>query len=507
MKKLLLSFSLLFLMSVACAQGGYDIRINFKNCKDTMAFLAFYRFDKSYIADTCKKIVKGNIVFKGPKALDKGVYYLVSQDKVKYFEFFVDANTQKMNISTDTVDVVKNLKAPTSKMNDDFFGYMKFYSSKNKEYVDLKNKTKGMNKKDSTAFMMEQGKLMNESVIAYEKNFLEQHKGSFLGDFVNLKTEKEAKDIPKASNGRPDSLYNYYYYKNHFWDGVNFQDDGIIHTPFFADRLKRYFNNVIVQHPDTMSVEIDRIIAKTKAGTTMQKLLIAHFLSTAETSKLMGFDRVFVYMVDTYFKTGMAKDVYPEESVKKIIERSDILKPLLLGNVAPDILMIDTTGHRQIAKMGFDTAKTSIGVTKLYNDNAQKLTQLFVPLYGVKAEYLALVFWDVDCGHCKTEIPKLIEEYHALKKEGYDIKVFSVYTQHDFEKYRKYIIDNKLDWINVYDGIHINNIKEKYDIYSTPVIYMLDRNKKIKAKRIGTEQVKDIVKQMEKEYKSEKNKP
>jgi hypothetical protein len=33
---------------------------------------------------------------------------------------------------------------------------------------------------------------------------------------------------------------------------------------------------------------------------------------------------------------------------------------------------------------------------------------------------------------------------------------------------------------------------------------MLDKNKRIKAKRIGTEQVKDIVKQMEKEYKAEK---
>jgi hypothetical protein len=79
-----------------------------------------------------------------------------------------------------------------------------------------------------------------------------------------------------------------------------------------------------------------------------------------------------------------------------------------------------------------------------------------------------------------------------------------VYTQHDYDKWRKYIIENKLDWMNIYDGVHINNIKEKFDIYSTPVIYMLDKGKKIKAKRIGTEQVRDIVKQMEKEYKATK---
>lgn len=504
MKKILLGLGLLSIIFNSTAQTGHEIKINFKNCKDSVMYLAFYQFDKSYIADTCKKVVKGNVVFKGKKSLDKGVYYLVSQDKARYFDFFISDNNQKISMSTDTLDLVKNLKSTTSKENDDFFSYIKFITAKNKEYVEVKNKTKGMSSKDSLAFMVEKGKLLNETVTNFEKTFLEQHKGTFVGDVISLKMEKEAKETPKASNGRPDSLYSYYYYKNHYWDGVNFEDDGIMRTPFFADKLKKYFNSIIIQHPDTISSEIDKLMDKTKAGTMMQKLLIAHFLFTSESSKLMGFDKVFVHVIDKYIRSGMAKEVYDEKTIDKIIERGNILKPLLLGSMAPDLLMIDTIAHKQIAKMGFDTVKTSQGATKLYYDNVQNLAQLFVPLYGVKADYLMLVFWDVDCGHCKTEIPKLIEEYHALKKEGYDVKVFSVYTQQEYDKWRKYVIENKLDWINVYDGVHINNIKEKYDIYSTPVIYMLDKNKRIKAKRIGTEQVKDIVKQMEREYKIEK---
>lgn len=504
MKKLLFSFSLLFVLTHLSSQTGHDIKINFKNCKDTIAYLAYYQFDKSYLADTCQKIVKGNIVFKGKNTLDKGVYYLVSQDKARYFDFFISDNNQKLVIHTDTVDLVKNLKSPSSKENDDFFGYIKFITTKNKEYGELKTKTKGMNAKDSAAFMASKAKALNEAVVAFEKTFMEQHKGMFVGDVINLKMEKEPKDIPKASNGRPDSIYVYNYYKNHFWDGVNFQDDGIIRTPFFADKLKKYFNGVIIQHPDTVNVEIDRILAKTKSGSTMQKLLLAHFLYTYESSKVMGFDKVFVHIIDSYIRTGMGKGVYEDKTIEKIKERGDILKPLLLGNQAPDLLMIDTIGHKQTAKMGFDTVKTSEGATKLYYDNIQALAQLYVPLYSTKADYLVLIFWDVDCGHCQTEIPKLLEEYHALKKEKYDIKFYSVYTQQDYEKYRKYIIEHKLDWINVYDAVHINNIKEKYDIYSTPVIYVLDKNKRIKAKRIGTEQIKDIVKQMEREYKLEK---
>lgn len=509
MRKVLLTLSLFSIvtgLSAQTASAGHDIRINFKNCKDTMMFLAFYQFDKSYLADTCKKVVKGQVVFKGPKTLDRGVYYLVSQDKARYFDFFISDANQKISMSTDTLDLVKNLKSSSSKENDDFFNYIKFITAKNKEFMEVKKQTKGMNSKDSAAFIADKGKALNETVMAFEKTFMEQHKGTFVGDVINLKMEKEAKDIPKASNGRPDSMYIYQYYKAHYWDGVNFQDDGILRTPFFADRVKKYFNSVVVQNPDSVNVEVDRVMAKTKPGTMMQKLLLAHFLSTYESSKVMGFDKVFVHIIDKYIRTGMGKEVYDEKTIENIKKRGDILKPLLLGSQAPDLLMIDTIGHKSIARMGFDTVKTSQGATKLYYDNVQNLAQVFTPLYGTKADYLVLVFWDVDCGHCKTEIPKLLEEYHALKKEKYDIKVFAVYTQHEYEKWRKYIIDNKLDWMNVYDGVHINNIKEKYDIYSTPVIYVLDRNKRIKAKRIGTEQVKDIVKQMEKEYQREKDK-
>lgn len=504
MKKTLLTLSGLLITITTAFSQGYEIKINFKYCKDTMAFLAFYQFDKSYLADTCKKVVKGNIIFKGKKKLEKGVYYLVSQDKARYFDFFITDETQKLTITTDTADIVKHLKSPTSKENDDFFTYIRFITDKNKEFNSMKAKTKGMSSKDSATFMIEKGRAMNESVIAYENNFLQQHKGSYISEVIGQKMEKEAKEIPKASNGRPDSLYNYVYYKTHFWDGVNFQDDGTMRTPFFSDRLKKYFNNVVIQNPDSMILEMDRMMAKTNPSTLLHKLMLAHFLYTSESSKIMGFDKVFVHVINKYVKSGMAKEVYDEATIQKILERGRIIEPLLLGNQAPELLMIDTITQKVIAKMGFDTVKTSVGATKLYYDNAQTLAQTFISMYGVKADYFVLVFWDVDCGHCKTEIPKLLEEYHNLKKQGYDIKVFAVYTQHDYEKWRKYIIEHKLDWMNVYDGVHVNNIKEKYDIYSTPVIYMLDKTKHIKAKRIGTEQVKDIVKQMEKEYKAVK---
>ena len=500
MKKFLLSLAILLCVSFVQAQAGHEIKISLKNCKDTVSYLAYYQFDKLYIADTCKKVINGNIVFKGNKKLAKGVYFVYNQDKGNYFDFIVDDQSQKQQISSDKANLLEDLKALNSKQNEKFFDYIRFVTSKNKEYELFRKDIKEKKKPDSTALFAKEIKVLNESISKNDLTTIAQNEGTYLAEMINLKREKNAVDIPKASNGRPDSIYAYHYYKKHFWDGVNFQDDAMLNNPFFANKIKQYFNTVVVQHPDSICVEIDKMMLKTKSETKMNMLLLAYFTSTYEIPKIMGMDKVFVYMVDNYFKTGKAKGVYDDSVIKIIINRGNTLAPLQLGKTAPELYMITVPNHDKIAKMGFDTAKTSEEITKIYYDNKDEIEKSYTTLSSIKADYLVLLFWDVDCGHCQKEVPKILELYHELLKEKKDVQVFGVYTQNDFEKYNKYITDNKLDWINVYDGVHINNLKEKYDVVTTPVIYILDKNKVIKAKGIGSEQIRGIITQMEKEY-------
>jgi len=81
-------------------------------------------------------------------------------------------------------------------------------------------------------------------------------------------------------------------------------------------------------------------------------------------------------------------------------------------------------------------------------------------------------------------------------KGSVDFKVYAVQTKEElFNDWKKFIVENKLnDFVNVFDPIHLNNLKERFDIYSTPVIYILDRDKKIKAKRLSADQVVDLLK-------------
>ena len=502
MKRFFLAFVFCFSAIYAQSQSGYDITINLKNCNDTIAYLTFYQFDKTLIKDTCTTIKNGRIVFKGKNKLDKGIYTLVSQKKSIYFDFFIDDQTQVIELNNDLAkNDLEALSAVNSPLENEFFDYIKFINKQNKEFQEYRTEINVKTKKD-TLLLNEKQKVLDKRIQAYEKNFLEKNKATYIADVLNLKMEKVLQDIPKASNGRPDSLMVYKYYKKHYWDNIDFKEEATMRNPFFFPKLKKYFESVIVSYPDSVIVEVDRILEKTKPGSFLNKYMLAHLTYTYETSKIMGLDKVFVHISDKYFKTGKAAGIYDDESViNRIIKRADLLRPLLIGATAPNLSMIKAVDYPIVKKMGFEAAKTSDEATKVYYANEGTLNKMFSHLYSVNSDFIILVFWDVDCGHCQKEIPKLIKLYNELKKDKKDVKVYSVYTLHEGDKYLKYIADNGLqDWINVYDGAHINNVTVKYDIFSTPVIYVLDKNKKIKAKRIGVEQLNDIIKEMEKEY-------
>ena len=499
MKKIIFSLVILFSINSIKAQNSYDIKINLKHCKDTIAYLTFYQFDKNMIVDTCTNIKNGKIEFNGKKKLYKGIYSLVGQGKSIYFDFIVDDENQNLDISSESIVNYKELlKCSNSKVQNDFFDYIKYFEVQRIEFESYLPKTKGLSKKDSTDFMSGKQKQISENIDNYEKSFINRNKGTFISDALNLKIEKLLKDIPKASNGRPDSIAVFNYYKDHYWDGVDFKEDALARTPFFYGRLTRYFESVVMRDPDSVSVEIDRIMNQAVEGSIMYKLLLANFVNKYETSKIMGFDKVFVYIVDKYFKTGKAKDIYNDDNiVNNIINRANILRPLLLDAIAPELPLIPIQSHDKIAKMGFENAKTSEEMTKIFISNTAEIEKTFLKLHSIKAKYTILVFWDVDCSHCQIEIPKLLDLYHQLLKEKMDVKVYCVYTQQEFDKYKKYVDEKKLDWINVYDGAHYNNLKDKYDIYSTPVIYILDKEKRIKAKRIDVDQIRPILSALE----------
>lgn len=501
----------LFLLSGALS-AQYDIKINLKGNIDSTVYLVVHMWESNNIVDSCKKVKNGQIRFKGDKKLQKGLYILVNQERnTSLFEFFV-ADNQKFSLTADRADVTNSIKCPGIKENELFFEYNKFFADKNKEFEGYAKESVKMKKEDSTKFIKEKITKLNDDVKNFEPGFKQRMKGTFLEGYFALKTEKQATDLPKASNGRPDSVYAYYYWKTHFWDDIDLLNDGAIHTPLLDDRIKKYFDQVIFQHPDTVIKEIDNVLSKCKEGSTTYKMLLGHFTYKYESNKTMSFDKkgnsvtyekVFIHMADKYITSGHAEGVYTAETIKAIKSKSDNNRHILPGAVAPEIYVLDTTNAKQVLKMKFDTCKTSASITKLYQKYANDLAPLWTTLHQVKAKYTVLVFWASDCGHCQTDIPKLSDTLKTIKGK-IDFKVFAVQTKDDYEAFRKFVVQHKLDFINVYDPVHINDYRAKFDVDSTPVVYLLDSEKTIKAKKVGTKQVVELLELFDKIEKDQK---
>jgi len=78
-----------------------------------------------------------------------------------------------------------------------------------------------------------------------------------------------------------------------------------------------------------------------------------------------------------------------------------------------------------------------------------------------------------------------------VKDKG--VKIYAIYTEKDLDKWSRYIHEKKLDWINVLDIYNISQYRKSYNIDRTPEIFLLDKDKKIIAKRLGGEQLKQVV--------------
>ncbi|HVA97314.1 MAG TPA: TlpA disulfide reductase family protein, partial [Bacteroidia bacterium] len=204
----------------------------------------------------------------------------------------------------------------------------------------------------------------------------------------------------------------------------------------------------------------DYLSEKARANKEMFKFVVNYITSTYETSNIMGMDAIFVHMVQKYYATGQAFWI-DSTQLYRITERAKTLAPILIGKKAPELILSDTSGY-------------------------------IIPLDSVKAKFTIVYFWDYDCGFCKKVTPKLLAWYQKAKSKN--IKVYAVQTNDGIAPWKKYIDENKLNWINVSDKYHQSGLHQTYDVYSTPVIYLLDENKIIVAKRLDVQQLNDLLK-------------
>ena len=449
---------------------GYEIKVTFKPFKDQYIYLGHYEGKQLPIIDSVVVNKKSEAIFKGSKKLPAGVYLIGYPNKSGFFEFLVDKE-QHFSIEADTTDL-RNVRYKNSPENDLFNAYQHFMFANGKK-IDTTQKLLGTakNKKDSAA-LHEVISKTNKAVSEYRLNIIKQHPDGTLAFILNLLREPEVPPASQHPAGKYDSLYAYQYFKAHFWDGINFFDDRLIRTPIIENKIDKYFEQLVYPNADSVNKEIDWMLGYASVNPDNEKFLLLKFVNRYFSMKYMWEDAVFVHLYEKYFSQKKYAWL-TEKGMKMIQDRAYNLMANILGNPAPDIDLPDTAGKN-------------------------------ITLYNLVSPYTIVVIWDPMCGHCKEIVPK-VDSLYEQKWKTQGVKVFALAKETDGNKndWLSFIRQHHLgDWANVYYSkaeekarvdAGIPGYSQLYDVLSFPTLYLLDKDKRIIAKKLSFDQINDIL--------------
>jgi thiol-disulfide isomerase/thioredoxin len=462
------------------AQAGYNIAFSCHGLQQQNVKLAYHLGASQYLKDSLKTDVSGKCVFKGKEKLAPGVYMLILPGN-KYFEFLVEDDQtfsvscnfkpgpvadakQKPSDSKWSNYEITSIKFTGSDLNNNFLSYESGWQDLQK--ADSRLKKQYQEAKGNAGRQEEIKQSITDQEIkmkSWLSSQAEKYKGTLLGAIIKsiIPVDIAIKDIP-ASAANPDSVkrfWSYIYYKNHFFDNTELTNPGLIRSPVLASKLEQFFSEVVIQAPDSINKETDILLKKCKAQKEVYQYVTSWIFNKYASSQYMGHDAVVVHIADSIYLAGKAPWA-SNEFIADLAKKVNRLRPNLIGKKAKDLVMNSFSGN-------------------------------YVALYDIKTEFTILYFWEPDCGHCKEATPKLKEFYDKNKGKG--IEVFAVCTKDNKELWEKYITDHHLTWINGWDPERLSHFDYFYNVESTPLVYILDKNKNIIAKRISVEEIGPFI--------------
>ena len=476
------SFALLMVVgtTMGLAQAPHTIQVQVDGLNQDTVYLANYYGNKLYYSDTTVTDAEGRLTFPGRPYEKCGKHAIVIPGP-KYFEFM--AVTEDIVIETNAADPTTNVNVIESDENKVFYEFLGFIGER-RAIAAPYERTLG----DSTATEAQIQKArqvltdLGEEVGAEQQRILDVHADKLFAKYLNMVLEPTIPEAPKNIANAQELQYRWYL--DHYWDRVDFDDPRLVHDGSFHQILDTYWTRVLPQVPDTLLNSADRLIARAVGNDEMFKYITHYITFNSESSQVMCMDKIFVHMIDKYYATGQATWMN-EEQLIKVMDRADELRDSQCGSIIPNIIL-----------PGLDQ-------------------ETWMSLYDVDAKYTAVLIWESTCGHCKKELPTYKELYKEWHPKG--LEIYAIGNDFEPEPWQEFVEEQEYtDWINVSDNPLINaqdsasaliyggvttlkslNFRTTFDVFATPKVFLLDKNKKIIGKQIGAEQMGDILGRLE----------
>ncbi|MEP7267135.1 MAG: DUF4369 domain-containing protein [Saprospiraceae bacterium] len=456
-----LSYIFLFLWLGHYVQAqGFDIKAYINNSPSDTMYLGYYYADKQYLRDTAIK-KDGYFHFKNDRVLESGIYLLVMPPKNDFIQLFINEGETNLIIHADAADVVKSFKIEGSKDNEIFYDYLNYLEIQRPRAQGLAEKLKSADDA-SRVGIQSQIENINEEVKARQQKIISDNPQSISA--ILVKSTLEVPMIEFTGSKEEVDLKRYLYYKSHYFDNLNLGDPRLLRSPLMNERLNYYIEKLTPQDPDSINVSLDYLLKKLLPAEESFKFYLIQWLNKYAGSDIVGFDGIYVHLVDEYYSKGFTPWIDAEQ-LEKLEKNAAGLRPILIGKTAPEIKIIRYPEQTPIS------------------------------LYSIQSPYTILVIWDPECSHCKASLPYLVKFYEKYKSRGVEILAVCSQFTDKVPSCWKYLDDQNMHpgWINAADPLHVSKYKVLYNVKSTPQIFVLNKEKKIISKGVGAEKLDELM--------------
>jgi thiol-disulfide isomerase/thioredoxin len=450
-------------------KSKFTVKFKTNSFKEGVAFLCFHMGKNLNIEDSAAMRPDGTAQFSSGETSPGGIYAIVFPGKRQTFDFFISSNDSLITLSADT-NTLPEYTINGAPENEQFIDYQKFVSIKGGQLQAERMAYTGSKNGADSALHLDNFNRFNKELNDYRDSVMKNYPTGMMTAMLYAMKDPE---LPiKKPITRQDTIDNYQYYKKHYWDGVTFMDDRVLRTPFFLPKLERYYREIMPPSADSIIQDIDYKLLFARNAPEMYKFLLNWYTDEYINPKFMGQDAVFVHLFEKYHSKGLTSWLN-EKQMETISRRAYMQMSNLIGIKASDLDMVDSTGKAR-------------------------------NLYGVNGEFTLVVFWDPTCGHCKEEIPRIDSIYRASwKAKG--LRVYSVLSDNDKKnEWVTFVKEKKLvDWVHVYETKEMEKIvsdsqkpsfRQLYDVIQTPTIFLLDKEKRIIGKKLGVDQLNELIK-------------
>lgn len=447
--------------TVVFTQDTLSVNLSLDNYYNDSLLIAYYYGDRQLVQDTLI-VSESDSSFHWHKdtLVEQGMYMAVTLPDRQFVQFLIPEKDQQFSVKLNGLDL-STMKVEGSEENNLFLDYVEFIS-KQKDRASALQAIKSDPNSTSEQVNLAQENLENIDieVSAYIKDISDKHPKSITAMILNSNT---AIDIPDFEGTQEEvQMKRYVYYKKNYFESIDTKHPAILRTPILDQRINYYLEKLTPNYPDSIKLSVDYLMSLLEPDSESYRYYLSTFLNKYANSKIVGMDAVYVHIADNYYSEEKTPWI-DEENLLLIKDNADDIRPVLLGNIAPDLSFYDKEG------------------------NPVKISDL-------DYELLVLLFWAPDCGHCKKTMPEYVEFEKQYRDKN--VKIMAVCTKHK-EKTKTCwdaIEEKEMGFFtNVADEFHKSRFKIKFNVKTTPKLFILDKDRTILMKNIGADQLAPVI--------------